>query len=80
MKKVFMSIAVLAIMTAAVSCQCNNSKKAEEPAAAEECAGECNECEGECNECEGEECTKACCDSTAAECAEAPAEAAEAAE
>ena len=73
MKKVFMSIAVLAIMTAAVSCQCNNSKKAEEPAAAEECAGECKDCEGE-------ECTKACCDSTAAECAEAPAEAAEAAE
>lgn len=73
MKKVFMSIAVLAIMTAAVSCQCNNSKKAEEPAAAEECTGECDKCEGE-------ECTKACCDSTAAECAEAPAEAAEAAE
>ena len=57
MKKVFMSAAVVAMMIAAVSCQCNGSKKAEaaEEAATEECEGK--ECEGK--ECEGE--TKECC-------------------
>ena len=39
MKKVFMSAAVVAMMVAAVSCQCNNNKKAEEA-----CEGECTEC------------------------------------
>lgn len=53
MKKVFMSAAVVAMMVAAVSCQCNNNKKAEEA------------CEGECTEkCEEANCEKACCDST----------------
>lgn len=59
MKKVFMSAAVVAMMVAAVSCQCNNNKKAEEA-----CEGECTECT-ECTEkCEEANCEKACCDST----------------
>ena len=56
MKKVFMSAAVVAMMVAAVSCQCNNNKKAEEA-----CEGECTECTEKCEEAN---CEKACCDST----------------
>lgn len=48
MKKVFMSAAVVAMMVAAVSCECNNNKKAESE---EACTEQCED-------------TKACCDST----------------
>ncbi|MBO7543987.1 MAG: hypothetical protein J6T02_00210 [Bacteroidales bacterium] len=50
MKKVFMSLAVVALMAAAVSCGCNNTKAAEEPAeeaieAVEDtCAACCDSC------------------------------------
>lgn len=53
MKKVFMSIAVVAMVAFAAACG-NNSKKAAE---AEECCEECTEC---CDSC------MACCDSCAA--------------
>lgn len=36
MKKVFMSIAIVAMIAAVASCKCNNEAPAEEPAAAEE--------------------------------------------
>ena len=58
MKKVFMSAAIVAIMAAAVSCECCNSKKeAEAPAeeaveAVEEAAEEAQEaCEAAAEEC-----------------------------
>ena len=57
MKKVFMAIAIVAAMAAAVACSCNNSKKAE--ACCEETATEC------CDSTKCAECTKHCCDSTA---------------
>lgn len=53
MKKVFMSLAVVALMLSAASCACNNNQ----PAEAE--APEATEC---CSDCDS--CTKACCDST----------------
>lgn len=53
MKKVFMSAAVVAMMVAAVSCECNNNKKAESE---EPCTEKCEGTE----KCE----TKAECDST----------------
>ena len=58
MKKVFMAIAIVAAMAAAVACSCNNSKKAE--ACCEETATEC--C---CDSTKCADCTKHCCDSTA---------------
>ena len=73
MKKIFMSMAVVAAMFAAVSCACNNNKAAEE-CAATECT-ECTECEGCEKECE-KACEKECfdsakcaqCDSTCVDC------------
>lgn len=63
MKKVFMSFAVVALMAAAVSCGCNNSKPAEEPA--EEAIEEvCDSCAAPCD---------SCC-AAAEEVVEAPAE------
>ena len=59
MKKVFMSMAVVAAMFAAASCACNNNKATEE-CAATECT-ECTECEG-CQK--ADSCAKECCDST----------------
>ena len=55
MKKVFMSAAVVAMMVAAVACECNNSKKAEAPAeeaveAVEEAEAPAEECAEECVE------------------------------
>ena len=57
MKKVFMSLAVVAAMFAAASCACsNNSEK----------AVECTECEGCDQACEKADscCATECCDST----------------
>lgn len=46
MKKVFMSAAIVAMMVAAASCECNNSKKAEaEEPVAEQIAEEASEAE-----------------------------------
>ena len=62
MKKVFMSLAVVAAMFAAASCACNNnSEKAGECAATEcaDCAG-CDKAEKPCDA----SCEKECCDST----------------
>lgn len=63
MKKVFMSMAVVAAMFAAASCACNNNTEK----AAECAATECTECEGCEKECE-KACEKECCDS--AKCAQ----------
>ena len=60
MKKVFMSIAIVALMGAAVACGNNTKKAAQESEAAVEV------CEEACDSC-----GKACCDSTVAEVAEA---------
>ena len=50
MKKVFMSFAVVALMAAAVSCGCNNTKATEEPA--EEAIEEvCDSCCAACDSC-----------------------------
>ncbi len=51
MKKVFMSLAVVAAMFAAASCACNNNS---------EKATECTECTEQADSC----CAKECCDST----------------
>ena len=51
MKKVFMSLAIVAAMAAAVACSCNNEKKADT------CCEEATEC------CDSTKC--ASCDSTA---------------
>lgn len=64
MKKVFMSLAIVAAMAAAVACSCNNEKKAESCCEeAKECCEEAKEC------CDSTKCAgcdhKACCDSTA---------------
>lgn len=60
MKKVFMSLAIVAAMFAAAACSCNNEKKAE-------CTGDCTDCK-ECTECC--DTTKCCnqCDSTVTCC------------
>lgn len=57
MKKVFMSMAIVAAMFAAAACSCgNNSQKAEACEACEACDSTCTEvCDT----------TKCCCDSTA---------------
>lgn len=76
MKKVFMTMAILAAMFAAASCSCcNNSKNAEK--AATECCADCDkkdDCQKECcdsTKCAGcdkqDECCKQC-DSTATDC------------
>lgn len=82
MKKIFMSMTIVAAMFAAASCG-NSSESADKPAAeGTECCGECTKAEGTecCGECtEGKECCgkceegtccedKACCPET--ECAE----------
>ena len=56
MKKVFMSLAIVAAMAAAVACSCNNEKKADT------CCEEAKEC---CDSTKCAGCEKACCDSTA---------------
>ena len=50
MKKVFMSFAVVALMAAAVSCGCNNTKAAEEPAG-EAIEEVCDSCSAACDSC-----------------------------
>ena len=72
MKKVLMSMAVLAAMIAFAACG-NNTKKAEEKAAeaTEQCCAEgCCKAEGECTKAEG--CCKegACTEQECAECTE----------
>ena len=49
MNKVFMSVAVIAMMAAAVACECNNSKKAEEEPA-QEAVEACEEAAEACEE------------------------------
>lgn len=72
MKKVLMSMAVVAAMIAFAACG-NNTKKAEEKAAeaTEQCCAEgCSKAEGECTKAEG--CCKegACTEQECAECTE----------
>ncbi|MBQ3612875.1 MAG: hypothetical protein II989_02160 [Bacteroidales bacterium] len=69
MKKVFMSMAIVAAMFAAASCACNNTPKAAET----EC--EATEC---CDSTKCADCTECCdstkcagCDSTATDCCKA---------
>lgn len=62
MKKVFMSMAIVAAMFAAASCACNNNSQPVEEAVTGGCAGNCADCAEGCSE---ELC--AACDSTAAE-------------
>ena len=64
MKKVFMSLAIVAAMFAAASCAYCNNKPAEEPACCESCEKAC--CDS-CATCDSAAC--AACDSTAADCA-----------
>lgn len=85
MKKVFMSMAIVAAMMAAVACGNNSSKKTDEKAAeaTEQCCQdkECTKAEGECcGECTEGECCKAegeCCKAEG-ECCKAEGECAEA--
>lgn len=72
MKKIFMSVAVVAMMAAAMSCECSNCKKAEAPA---EEAVECCEAKGECCEAKPECCKEGaeCCQE-GAECCQAKPE------
>lgn len=63
MKKLFMTMAVVAAMFAAASCACNNNKAAEAATECTECT-ECAGCEKEDACCEKECCKKECCDST----------------
>ena len=74
MKKIFMSVAIVAAMMAAVSCGNNNKKAEERPAeCTEQCCGDCTtKAEGECckDECCKGECDKACTDCT--ECTDCP--------
>ncbi|MBQ3246182.1 MAG: hypothetical protein IJB06_05645 [Bacteroidales bacterium] len=72
MKKVFMSMAIVAAMFAAASCACNNTPK--EAEAAEPCC-EQTEC---CDSTKCADCTECCdstkcagCDSTATDCCKA---------
>ena len=58
MKKVFMSLAVVAAMFVAASCACNNNTENAAVEAATECCGDCKECE-KADSC----CAKSCCDS-----------------
>lgn len=65
MKKVFMSLAIVALMGAAVACNFNSKKAAEEAeAAATELTEACDSCTAACDSC------KAACDSCAAQLAE----------
>ena len=68
MKKVFMSMAIVAAMFAAASCACNNSQPVEAEVAGG-CSGNCADCADGCSE---ELC--AACDSTATEVCETVAE------
>lgn len=68
MKKVFMSMAIVAAMLAAASCACNNSQPVEAEVAGG-CSGNCADCADGCSE---ELC--AACDSTATEVCETVAE------
>ena len=65
MKKVFMSLAIVALMGAAVACNFGAKKPAQEP---EETTEACDTCKAACDSC------GTCCDSLAAETAEAPTE------
>ena len=70
MKKVFMSLAAVALMVAAVSCGNNNAKKAE--VAAEEVAACCDSTKAACCDstkacADSSACCGACCDSTKCE-------------
>lgn len=84
MKKVFMSLAMVAFLALASSCCCNNCcKKTEETKAATECCeaegtcegkcaeGECACTEGECACGKGEDCCKAKADSCKCACEKA---------
>lgn len=75
MKKLLMSLTIVAAMIAVSSCACNNnSKKAE---ACDACCEKTECCETKCDsaKCAGcdkaAECEKACCDSTATDCCKA---------
>ena len=62
MKKVFMSLAVVAAMFAMASCACcNNSENAEAAPVEETCSGSCADCAGGCDP----NAVCASCDSTA---------------
>ena len=62
MKKVFMSLAVVAAMFAMASCACcNNSENAEAAPVEETCSGSCADCAGGCDP----NALCASCDSTA---------------
>ena len=68
MKKVMMTLAIVAAMFAAASCCCNNSKKTEK--AATECCADCDKkdgcCETKCDAAKCAECDKAAtCDKAA---------------
>ena len=63
MKKVFMSLAIVALMGAAVACNFGTKKAAQE--AEEACTEACDSCKAACDSC------GTCCDSLAAEVAEA---------
>lgn len=77
MKKVFMSMAIVAAMLVAASCGNNAQKKAAEaaePAATEECAGQCDSCKVECTDstacpgdCQAAEAEQTQCEEKAAE-------------
>lgn len=66
MKKVFMTMAIVAAMFAAASCACNNNSQPAEAEVAGGCSGNCADCVDGC----GEELCEAC-DSTAASCQQA---------
>lgn len=72
MKKVLLSMAIIASLMFVASCKNNTKANEAETECTEctECTGECTECSGECENCEQ-------CDSTACEAAEVPAETAE---
>jgi hypothetical protein len=65
MKKVFMSLAIVALMGAAVACNFNTKKGGEATEGVEACTEVCDSCAAACDSC-----AKACCDSVVAEVAE----------
>lgn len=75
MKRIFMSLAIVAAMFAAASCACNNCCKKSEAADAccentECCETKCDSTKcADCDKCA--DCEKACCDSTATDCCKA---------
>ena len=66
MKKIIMSLALVAAMVVAVSCACNNNSGKAQECAATECA-DCAGCDKACDK----QCDKACCDSTNVDCKKA---------